>query len=109
MIGMGERGKQLMEPLLKMKDVKIVAVCDAYEDRTKAAAQAVEKEYGSTPFMSQDYKEVLLREDVDAAVISTSWQYHIAIAIEAMRRGVFAAMEVGGTYNLQECFDLVKA
>ena len=42
MIGMGERGKQLMEPLLKMKDVKIVAVCDAYEDRTKAAAQAVE-------------------------------------------------------------------
>lgn len=109
MIGMGERGKQLMEPLLKMKDVKIVAVCDAYEDRTKAAAQAVEKKYGSTPFMSQDYKEVLLREDVDAAVISTSWQYHIAIAIEAMRRGVFAAMEVGGTYNLQECFDLVKA
>ena len=109
MIGMGERGKQLMEPLLKMEDVQVVAVCDAYEDRTKAAAEAVKKENGNIPFQSQDYKAVLSRDEVDVAVISTSWQYHIAIAIEAMRRGVFAAMEVGGTYNLQECYDLVEA
>ncbi len=109
MIGMGERGKQLMEPLLKMEDVQVVAVCDAYEDRTKAAAEAVKKENGNIPFQSQDYKAVLSRDDVDVAVISTSWQYHIAIAIEAMRRGVFAAMEVGGTYDLQECYDLVEA
>lgn len=59
--------------------------------------------------MSQDYKEVLSHGDVDVAVISTSWQYHIAIAIEAMKQGVFAAMEVGGTYDLQECYDLVQA
>lgn len=109
MIGMGERGKQLMEPLLKMEDVTVTAVCDAYEDRTVAAAQTVEKENGNVPFASCDYKEVLARADVDVAVISTSWEYHIAIAIEAMHRGVFAAMEVGGTYNLQECFDLVEA
>lgn len=109
MIGMGERGKQLMEPLLKMEDVTVTAVCDAYEDRVTAAAQTVEKENGNVPFASCDYKEVLARADVDVAVISTSWEYHIAIAIEAMHRGVFAAMEVGGTYNLQECFDLVEA
>lgn len=109
MIGMGERGKQLMDPLLKMKDVQVVAVCDAYEDRTAAAAETVKKECGSVPFMSQDYKEVLSHGDVDVAVISTSWQYHIAIAIEAMKQGVFAAMEVGGTYDLQECYDLVQA
>lgn len=109
MIGMGERGKQLMDPLLKMKDVQVVAVCDAYEDRTAAAAETVKKECGSAPFMSQDYKEVLSHGDVDVAVISTSWQYHIAIAIEAMKQGVFAAMEVGGTYDLQECYNLVQA
>lgn len=109
MIGMGERGKQLMEPLLKMEDVTVTAVCDAYEDRVTAAVQTVEKENGNVPFASCDYKEVLSRADVDVAVISTSWEYHITIAIEAMHRGVFAAMEVGGTYNLQECFDLVEA
>lgn len=109
MIGMGERGKQLMKPLLKMEDVTVTAVCDAYEDRVTAAAQTVEKENGNVPFASCDYKEVLARADVDVAVISTSWEYHIAIAIEAMHCGVFAAMEVGGTYNLRECFDLVEA
>lgn len=109
MIGMGERGKQLMDPLLKMKDVQVVAVCDAYEDRTAATAETVKKEYGRAPFMSLDYKEVLSHGDVDVAVISTSWQHHIAIAIEAMKQGVFAAMEVGGTYDLQECYDLVQA
>ncbi len=56
MIGMGERGKQLLEPLLKMKDVRVTAVCDAYEDRTAAAGEMVKKEYGNYPFMSQNYK-----------------------------------------------------
>lgn len=109
MIGMGQRGGQLMEPLLKMDDVKVVAVCDGYEDRTEEAAKTVEKENGNVPFKTTNYKEILERDDVDVAVISTSWEYHIEIAIEAMKKGIFAAMEVGGTYNIQECFDLVKA
>lgn len=109
MIGMGQRGGQLMEPLLKMDDVKVVAVCDGYEDRTEEAAKTVEKENGNVPFKTTNYKEILERDDVDVAVISTSWEYHIEIAIEAMRKGIFAAMEVGGTYDIQECFDLVAA
>lgn len=109
MIGMGQRGPQLMEPMLKMDDVRIVAVCDAYEDRVADAVKTVEKERGTTPFATTDYKEILERDDVDAVVISTSWEYHIQIAIEAMRKGIFTAMEVGGTYDIQECFDLVAA
>lgn len=108
MIGMGERGKQLMEPLLKMDDVKITAICDTYEDRIKNAYNIVKEKCGSTPFMTCNYEEVLSRNDVDAVVISTSWQYHIKIAIEAMKKGIFTAMEVGGTYDLQECYDLVE-
>lgn len=109
MIGMGQRGDQLMDPLLKMDDVRVVAVCDGYEDRTDEAAKTVEKENGNVPFKTTNYKEILERGDVDVAVISTSWEHHIEIAIEAMKKGVFAAMEVGGTYDIQECFDLVKA
>lgn len=109
MIGMGERGKQLMDTLLKMDDVCIAAVCDAYEDRTQSAAKIVGDAKGDTPFMSQDYKEILALAKIDAVVIATSWECHIAIAIEAMEHGIFTAMEVGGTYHLQECFDLVAA
>lgn len=109
LIGLGQRGIQLLEPLLRMSDVSVIGVCDAYEDRTNNAAGLTEKARGNTPFQTQNYKEILNMQEIDAVVISTPWEYHIEIAIEAMKTGVFTAMEVGGTYNLQECFDLVTA
>lgn len=107
-IGMGQRGNQLMEPMLHMDDVQIIAVSDVYEDRVADAVNAVIKENGNTPFGTTDYKEVLELSDLDVVVIATSWEYHIKIAIEAMKKGIFTAMEVGGTYDINECFDLVK-
>lgn len=107
-IGLGERGKQLLEPMLHMEDVQITALCDVYEDRVEHAIKMVEEAGGETPAHSTDYHEVLCRENVDVAVISTAWQCHVRIAVEAMRRKIFVAMEVGGTYDLNECFDLVR-
>lgn len=108
-IGLGQRGMQLIDPLLKMGDVKVIAVCDTYEDRVKNAAKTVVKAGLDKPFETGDYKEILEIKELDAVVIATSWERHIEIAIEAMKKGIFTAMEVGGTYNLQECFDLVQA
>lgn len=108
-IGLGQRGIQLLEPLLRMSDVEIVGVCDCYADRIAHAAELTEKARGTSPFQSNDYKELLNMENLDGVVIATSWEYHIQIAIEAMEKGIFTAMEVGGTYDLQECFDLVSA
>lgn len=108
-IGLGQRGMQLIEPMLKMDDVEITAVCDVYEDRIKNAADSVFKAKGTKPFQTGDYREVLELGTLDAVVIATSWECHIEIAIESMKKGIFTAMEVGGTYNLQECFDLVQA
>ncbi|MGN0528619.1 MAG: Gfo/Idh/MocA family protein [Eubacterium sp.] len=108
-IGLGQRGMQLIEPMLKMDDVEITAVCDTYEDRVENAAETVLKARGTKPFQTGDYREVLDLGTLDVVVIATSWERHIEIAIEAMKKGIFTAMEVGGTYNLQECFDLVQA
>ncbi|MGN0523400.1 MAG: Gfo/Idh/MocA family protein [Eubacterium sp.] len=108
-IGLGQRGMQLIEPMLKMNDVQVVAVCDAYEDRTENAAKTVVDAGFDEPFKTKDYREILNLGALDAVVIATSWERHIEIAIEAMKKGIFTAMEVGGTYNLQECFDLVQA
>ena len=108
-VGLGQRGMQLIEPMLKMKDVQVVAVCDAYEDRTENAAKTVVEAGFEEPFKTGDYREILNLGTLDAVVIATSWERHIEIAIESMKKGIFTAMEVGGTYNLQECFDLVQA
>lgn len=108
-VGLGQRGMQLIEPMLKMDDVTIVGVCDAYTDRVEHAAKTVKEARGNDPLRTADYEEILAIENLDAVVIATSWEKHIEIAIAAMHKGVFTAMEVGGTYNLQECFALVQA
>lgn len=108
-IGLGQRGMQLIEPLLKMDDVKIVGVCDKYADRVENAAKSVKNACGVAPLQTDDYREILNIEKLDGVVIATSWEKHIEIAIAALKKGIFTAMEVSGTYNLQECFDLVEA
>lgn len=107
-IGLGGRGMGLLYELLKMKDVEITSVCDVYSDRTEKASEAVTKEKNNRVFTTTDYKEVLANENVDCVLISTSWQYHIKIACDAMKAGKFTAMEVGGTYDINECYELVK-
>lgn len=108
-VGLGQRGMQLIEPMLRMDDVKIVGVCDTYRDRVENATKAVADAGNDLPLQTDDYNEILAIEGLDVVVIATSWEKHIEIAIQAMKKGIFTAMEVGGTYNLQECFDLVTA
>jgi hypothetical protein len=110
--GLGGRGLSLMKScLLNMpEDVEIVAVCDTYQDRTDAGKKAVMKsKRGNTPVASTNYMDIIGLKEVDCVIIATSWEDHIKIAIEAMRLGKWAAMEVGGAYNLQDCYGLVQA
>lgn len=107
-IGLGSRGQGELKVLLSMPDVQITAVCDVYDDRAQMGAQLVKEARGSEPFVTCDYREVLSRQDVEAVVIMTSWQTHIPIALDAMRQGKIAAMEVGGATSINECWEMVR-
>lgn len=107
-IGLGNRGFDLLSTLLKIEDVIISAVADVYEDRRERSVEKIKSATGNTPFSTADYKEVLAIDEIDAVVISTSWTDHIHIAIEAMNAGKYAAIEVGGAYSLDECWQLVR-
>jgi hypothetical protein len=109
-VGLGGRGIGTLRNLLRMhEDVEIVAVCDTYEDRTEKGKDLVMKsKRGNTPSTSTNYKDVISLKEVDCVIITTSWEDHIKIAIDTMKLGKWVAMEVGGAYNLQDCYDLVK-
>lgn len=108
-IGLGQRGKGLMNGvLLNQPDVEIVAVCDLYQDRAEDARDSVKAKKGNTPLCTTDYKEVFTIEDLDAVLVSTSWEDHVEVTLYAMQKGVGVAMEVGGTYSEQELWDLVR-
>jgi len=107
-IGLGNRSKEQIRCLVSMKDVEIVAVCDVYEDRVKAAQDNIEAQCGHRPEGMLDYHEVNAREDIEAVFIFTSWQTHLPIAVDAMKHGKTPAMEVGGASSLEECWELVR-
>lgn len=107
-IGLGGRGYGLLNgELLKFKDITITACCDNYQDRADDAAKAVKSKHGNIPYVTTDYKELLTRDDIDIIMITCAWEDHIKVAIEAMNAGKYVAMEVGGAYNVQDCWDLV--
>ncbi len=109
-VGLGGRGLGLLKScLLRMyEDVEVVAVCDVYEDRTEKGKKAVmHSKRGNIPVVSTNYKDIIGLDEVDSVLIFTSWEDHIKIAIEAMNIGKSVGMEVGGAYDLQDCYDLV--
>ena len=62
-IGLGNRGSSILEYiLLKMADVKIVAICDEYEDRNNKMADLIEAKSGNRSYTTADYMAILNRD-----------------------------------------------
>ena len=108
-IGLGSRGSGLMSTILKaLPEIEIVAVSDNYQDRVEDAQKRVFDATGKTPFGSTNHLEVINRAEVEAVLVSTSWETHVSVSIDALKAGKATAMEVGGAYNVDELWELVE-
>ncbi|MBP5236620.1 MAG: Gfo/Idh/MocA family oxidoreductase [Clostridia bacterium] len=110
-IGFGGRGTGLLQSeILPMceRDIRVVSVCDVYEDRAKRAADIVEKAGYPRPAAFTDYKEAIAVSGLKAVVISSAWESHLEVAMAAMKAGLQAATEVGGAYSVEDCWQLVR-
>ena len=108
-IGLGGRGSWWLGELLKMDDVEVTAVCDKHEDRMLKGKAMCAERYGHEVFGSTDAHEVLARDDgSEAVLITTYWNDHVPIAIEAMKTGRYAGFEVGPAQSIRQCWDLVR-
>lgn len=108
-IGLGGRGQSLLRDIVLRQGKQVTAVCDAYEDRAKEGARSVVEAGQEKPHFYTDYKDVIADGSVNTIIIATAWESHVEIAVAAMRAGKAVAMEVGGAYTLEQCFELVKA
>lgn len=107
-VGLGGRGRHNIQTMMNSdKGVRVVAVCDVYEDRCDEATEIVEKAGQKTPFKTTEYKELINRSDIDVVTVFSSWESHIEIAIAAMEAGKDVGMEVGGAASIEECQRLV--
>lgn len=110
-IAVGLRGQVHLEEMLKRSDVEVVAIADPDKGMI-AAAQKIVKAYNrKAPAEyangNEDYKNLLKRDDIDAVIIASPWEWHAPQGIDAMNAGKIVGMEVCGAIKLQDCWDFV--
>ena len=74
-IGVGGRGKKIMEALIGRSDCRMLAVCDVDSRRLIQARDIVNAQYGNSDCAAYgDYRELLARDDIDAVLIASPEQ-----------------------------------
>ncbi len=87
-IGIGNRGTYVLGCFLEQPDVQFVAVCDVKANRRAAVKQIADQKYGNQDCTThRDFRELLERPDIDAVLIATGPNWHLAASIYAARAG----------------------
>ena len=109
-IGLGNRGDFLVSALLADLDyINIVGLCDMYRDRIDRTADFLaEKGRPVPPVQTEDWRALIDAPEVDVVLVFSAWANHVPAALYAMRAKKPVAIEVGGAYSLEDCWDLVK-
>jgi predicted dehydrogenase len=88
-IGFGMMGIPNMESFLGKDEVQWVAVCDLDRDHLTKAKDIVDKKYENTDCATySDFRELLLRRDLDAISIAVPDHWHAIISIACARAGL---------------------
>lgn len=108
--GTGCRGATMAQNVICGIDgVRIVGVCDLYEDKAQKCADKINEKVGYRPAVYTDVETMLNELKPDIAYVATSWETHIEVAIQTMEHGIATAMEVGGASSEEECRALIEA
>ena len=109
-IGVGGRGTSLLQDLLAIEKVEVKAICDLVPEKVARAQKAVTDAGQAEPkgFSKGelDFKN-LTELELDIVYIATPWNWHVPMALNAMKNGKHAAVEVPACTTLEECWDLV--
>ena len=88
-IGVGNRGARLLDMTKEFADQHVAAVCDVVPALRDLAAQSA----GTNPTQYEDYRRLLDKEDIDAAVIATPDHWHALMMVDACRAGLDVYVE----------------
>lgn len=113
-IGVGLRGQNHLDLLLRRADVDVTAICDVDERSLKSSKDIISKSGKKMPVVytgdNYAWKKMLDTEKVDGIVIATPWEWHKPMIIGALEAGVkYVGTEVVLGITLQDHWDVVRA
>jgi len=104
LIGAGIMGQNNGIAALQNNGIKMVAACDLYESRNERSKEL----WGDDVFTTKDYREILLRDDVDSVIIATTDHWHKQIVIDSLRAGKAVYCEKPIVQHIEEGFDIIE-
>lgn len=114
-IGVGLRGQEHLDLLLRRNDVELAAICDIDERMLATAKEMIGKSGKKMPpvFTGDLYawKKLLdMKTGIDGIVIATPWEWHKEMIIGALEAGIkYIGTEVMLGITLQDHWDVVKS
>jgi predicted dehydrogenase len=88
LVGCGNMGTTNTEAFLALKECQIAAACDVDKKHLENGVNLVNKHYQNhdcKPY--HDYRELMVRKDIDAVMLATPDHWHELVAVEAARHG----------------------
>ncbi|MFA6545869.1 MAG: Gfo/Idh/MocA family oxidoreductase [Limisphaerales bacterium] len=103
-IGLGPWGREIINALGRVKEAKIVAICDTYAAMVRRTA-----ENAPGAAHESDYKKVLADKNVQAVVIATPTHQHRRIVLDALAAGKHVYCEAPLAHTVDDARAIARA
>lgn len=114
MIGVGLRGQNHLNLLLRRDDVELVAICDIDDRMLSRSKEMIAKSGKKMPSVftgdSYAWQKMLEIKGLDAVIIATPWEWHKPMIIGSLEAGIkYVGTEVILGITLQDHWEVVHA
>ena len=108
-VGMGGRGSGVLNEFMSDPGVQVVAVCDVKKDALEGIKNRVNSKYNTQSCAAHvDYREILVRNDIDLVFTATPDHWHAQIMIDSMKAGKDVMSEKPLTLTIAEGRKIVQ-
>jgi predicted dehydrogenase len=106
-IGLGPRGRKVVDAFYGEKDCQFVAICDAQAERAEIIRRMTNRTYKNEDCKTyREMEDILAREDIDAVLIATGDRWHTPASVKAVRAGKDVYCEKPCTMTIDESREL---